>query len=149
MPDFVIEAYPWIKALHVISVISWMAGLLYLPRLFVYHTDTEQGSPQSETFKIMERRLFRAIMTPAMAATWVFGLLLLSIPGIVDFSDGWVYAKLFLVVLMSAAHDMMGRWRRDFANDANQRTARFYRLANEIPTLLMIGIVILVIVKPF
>jgi putative membrane protein len=149
MADFLAGAYPWIKALHVISVIAWMAGLLYLPRLFVYHADTPTGSPQSETFKVMERRLHRAIMTPAMAATWLFGLLLLSVPGIVSFSDGWVYAKLFLVLVMSAAHDRMGRWQRDFANDANQRPARFYRIVNEIPTLLMIGIVVLVIVKPF
>jgi putative membrane protein len=149
MADFLSDAYPWIKALHVIAVIAWMAGLLYLPRLFVYHADAQPGSPQSETFKVMERRLLRAIMTPAMAAAWLFGLLLLSVPGVASFSDGWVYAKLFLVVLMSAAHGKMGRWQRDFETDANHRPARFYRLANEIPTLLMIGIVILVIVKPF
>ena len=149
MLDFLIPLYLWIKALHIISVIAWMAGLLYLPRLFVYHAETEIGSAQSETFKIMERRLFRAIMTPAMGATWIFGLLLLAIPGMVDFSDGWIYVKLTFVVLMSGAHDLMGRWRRDFENDANQKSARYYRIANEIPTLLMIGIVVLVIVKPF
>ena len=149
MTDFLADAYPWIKSLHVIAVISWMAGMLYLPRLFVYHADAEIGSVQSETFKVMERRLFRAIMTPAMAATWLFGLLLLAVPGIADFSDVWIYAKLLLVVAMSAAHDRMGRWRREFADDANQRPARYYRIVNEIPTLLMIGIVVLVIVKPF
>ena len=149
MADLLASAYLWIKALHVIAVIAWMAGLLYLPRLFVYHAETEPGSPQSETFKVMERRLFRAIMTPAMGAAWLFGLILLAVPGIVSFSDGWIYAKLVLVVLMSAAHGKMGRWQRGFENDANQKPARFYRMVNEIPTLLMIGIVILVIVKPF
>lgn len=149
MIDFLTLAYPWIKALHLIAVISWMAGMLYLPRLFVYHADTEVGSDQSETFKIMERRLLRAIMAPAMGATWLLGLTLAFIPGVVDFSDGWFYAKLVLVLVMSAAHGRMVRWQRDFENDANQRSARYYRIANEIPTLLMIGIVVLVIVKPF
>jgi len=149
MLDFLIDAYPWIKALLIIAAISWMAGMLYLPRLFVYHADAEPGSAQAETFKVMERRLLRAIMAPAMGATWVFGLLLASIPGVVDFSDGWFYAKLVFVLLMSAAHGRMVRWQREFENDANQRTARYYRLVNEIPTLLMIGIVVLVVVKPF
>jgi len=149
MFDFLIDFYPWIKALHLIAVISWMAGMLYLPRLFVYHADAEAGSVQSETFKIMERRLLRAIMAPAMIAAWIFGLLLVSIPGVVDFSNGWFYTKLVLVLLMSAAHGRMVRWQRDFANDANQRPARYYRIVNEIPTLLMIGIVVLVVVKPF
>lgn len=149
MIDFLTGVYPWIKALHLIAVISWMAGMLYLPRLFVYHADAEVGSAQSETFKIMERRLLRAIMAPAMGATWILGITLAAIPGVVDFSDGWFYVKLVLVLLMSAAHGRMVRWQRDFENDANQRPARYYRIVNEIPTLLMIGIVVLVIVKPF
>lgn len=149
MFDFLIDFYPWIKALHVISVIAWMAGMLYLPRLFVYHADAEVGSVQSETFKVMERRLLRVITTPAMTAAWIFGITLATIPGIVDFSSGWFYVKLLLVLVMSGAHGSMVRWQRDFENDQNRRPARFYRLVNEIPTLLMIGIVVLVIVKPF
>ncbi len=139
--------YEWIKALHVIAVISWMAGLLYLPRLFVYHCAAEKGSVQSETFKVMERRLLKAIMTPAMAVAWVTGLYL-AYTGF-GFRGGWLHAKLLLVVVMSIAHGFQSRWVKDFATDANVRDHRFYRLANEIPTLLMIGIVVLVIVKPF
>jgi putative membrane protein len=141
--------YPWIKALHVVSVISWMAALLYLPRLFVYHCDAAPGSVQSETFKVMERRLLRAIAGPARIATFLFGGLLLAVPGLVDWSEGWIYTKLALVVGLAGMHDMMARWHRSFAEDRNHRPARFYRLANEIPTVLMIAIVILVIVKPF
>jgi len=149
MAEMLAAAYPWIKALHVISVIAWMAGMLYLPRLYVYHCAAAAGSELSETLKVMERRLLRAILNPAMIAAWLFGLLLLATPGVVDFADGWVYAKLVLVLLMSAMHGALARWRRDFAADANRRPARFYRIANEVPTLFMIGIVILVIVKPF
>lgn len=149
LTDMLAQGYPWIKAIHIVAVISWMSGLLYLPRLFVYHCDAPVGSQQSETFKIMERRLQRAIMTPAMIVTWMFGLMLLATPGIADFSQAWVYVKLALVIGMSGAHDAMARWRRDFAADANQRSTRFYRLANEIPTVLMIGIVFMVVVKPF
>ena len=139
--------YEWIKALHVIAVISWMAGLLYLPRLFVYHCAAEKGSVQSETFKVMERRLLKAIMTPAMAVAWVTGRYL-AYAGF-GFRGGWLHTKLLLVVVMSIAHRFQSRWVKDFATDANVRDHRFYRLANEIPTLLMIGIVVLVIVKPF
>ncbi len=148
MSDFLATAYPWLKALHIISVIAWMAGMLYLPRLFVYHAKAEPGSELSQTLKVMERRLQRAIMTPAMAAAWLFGLSLLASP-MVDIGDHWVQAKLVLVVAMSAMHDVMARWRRDFANDANRRSQRFYRSANEIPTLLVIAIVILAVTKPF
>ncbi len=148
MSDFLATAYPWLKALHIISVIAWMAGMLYLPRLFVYHAKAEPGSELSQTLKVMERRLQRAIMTPAMAAAWLFGLSLLASP-MVDIGDHWVQAKLVLVVAMSAMHDVMARWRRDFANDANRRSQRFYRIANEIPTLLVIAIVILAVTKPF
>lgn len=141
------ETYMWIKALHVVSVIAWMAGLLYLPRLFVYHTQVAPKSETSELFKVMERRLIRAIMVPAMVASWLFGLTLLLALG--DFSTGWLHGKLLLVILLTASHVAMMRWRIAFAADRNIRPTRFYRLANEVPTVLMIGIVILVIVKPF
>jgi protoporphyrinogen IX oxidase len=139
--------YEWVKALHVIAIISWMAGLLYLPRLFVYHCAAEKGSVQSETFKVMERRLLKAIMTPAMAVAWITGLYL-AYKGF-GFKGGWLHAKLLLVVVLSAAHGFQARWVKDFAADTNTRDHKFYRIANEIPTLLMIGIVVLVIVKPF
>lgn len=141
------ELYPWIKALHVISVIAWMAGMLYLPRLFVYHADTSVGSPQSETFKVMERRLLKAIINPAMIATWIFGLAMAFIGELWD--QAWFLAKFALVLVLSGIHGMFSRWQRDFANDANTRPAKTYRIANEVPTVLMIGIVVLVIVKPF
>jgi putative membrane protein len=141
------EAYLWVKALHVIAIISWMAGLLYLPRLFVYHCEVEAGSPTSEKFKVMERRLLRAIMTPAMVVAWTAGLVLAISGGL--FHQGWFHVKLLLVVLMTIAHHLMIRWKNDFAADRNTRPQKYYRIANEVPTLLMIGIVILVIVKPF
>ncbi len=141
--------YPWIKALHIISVIAWMAGLLYLPRLFVYHTGVAPGSEASETFKVMERRLLRAIMNPAAVASYVFGILLASIPGIVDWQSGWIYAKLLMVIALTLIHYALARWQREFAADRNRRPARFYRIVNEVPTLLLIVIVILVVVKPF
>jgi protoporphyrinogen IX oxidase len=139
--------YEWIKALHIIAVISWMAGMLYLPRLFVYHCDAEAGSKQSETFKIMERRLLRAIMSPAMLVTWLAGLYLAWSGH--WFSSGWLHVKLLLVILMSGAHGFLIRCTKDFAADRNRRSQRFYRFINEVPTLLMIAIVILVVVKPF
>ena len=143
-----IELYPWIKSLHIISVIAWMAGMLYLPRLYVYHCDAAPGSELSECLKVMERRLLRAIINPAMVATFVFGGALLFTPGLIDWSAWWIHAKLALVLFMAAMHGMFSRWRKDFEKDANTRPARFYRIANEVPTLLMIGIVILVVVKP-
>jgi putative membrane protein len=140
--------YDWIKALHVISIIAWMAGLLYLPRLFVYHCEVAAGSEASEIFKVMERRLLRAIMNPAMIAAWIFGITLLVLnPG--WFEMGWIHAKLAFVVGLTGVHMMMARWRRAFAEDRNQRPQRFFRIMNEVPTLLMIGIVIFVVVKPF
>jgi protoporphyrinogen IX oxidase len=139
--------YAWIKALHVIAVIAWMAGMLYLPRLFVYHCDAEAGSRQSETFKVMEQRLLRIIINPAMVATWVLGLWLAWEAGWP--AAHWLQAKLILVLGLSALHGFFSRWVRDFAGDRNVRPARFYRAINEAPTLLMIGIVILAIVKPF
>jgi putative membrane protein len=147
--SFLLPLYPWIKALHVIAVIAWMAGLLYLPRLFVYHCDVPRGSPESERFKVMERRLLKQIMTPAMIAVWVFGLLLVATPGVIDWSAGWWHVKLLLVILMSGFQGGLSRWRRDFLEDRNTRSQRFYRIANEIPTVLMVVIVIMVIVKPF
>ena len=139
--------YDWLKALHVIAVIAWMAGLLYLPRLFVYHCAAETGSPQSETFKLMERRLLRAIINPAMVATWALGVWLAWDGGFLK--AGWLHGKLVLVLILSGLHGFLTRWVREFAEDRNVRSQRFYRVINEIPTLLMIGIVILVIVKPF
>lgn len=141
--------YLWVKALHVISVIAWMAGLLYLPRLFVYHTQATVGSPESQTFKVMERKLLRLIMNPAMIASWVFGLWLIVLLGSSAMTAGWLHGKLALVLLLSVAHGFMARWRKDFERDTNRHTERFFRTVNEVPTLLMIGIVILVIVKPF
>ena len=147
--DFLLDAYPWIKSLHVISVIAWMAGMLYLPRIFVYHAAAEVGSVQSETFKIMERRLLRAIINPAMGAAWIFGLMLLFTPGLIDWNDGWIYVKLFAVVVMSTFHGQLARWRKEFEVDANQRASGFYRAVNEVPTVLMIVIVVMVIARPF
>lgn len=139
--------YEWIKAIHVIAVISWMAGMLYLPRLFVYHCDAEVGSKQSETFKVMERRLLKAIINPAMVVTWVLGLYLAWSGG--WYVSGWFHVKLMLVLVMSGVHGLFTRWVRDFAHDRNTRDQKFYRIINEVPTVLMIGIVIMVIVKPF
>jgi protoporphyrinogen IX oxidase len=139
--------YEWIKALHVIAVIAWMAGMLYLPRLFVYHCEAKAGSGQSETFKVMERRLLKAIINPAMIVTWLSGLYLAWAAHL--FSAAWLHGKLLLVLLLSGAHGFFSRWVRDFAADRNTRSQRFYRIINEVPTVLMIGIVILVIVKPF
>ncbi|MDB5603000.1 MAG: hypothetical protein JWN71_5044 [Xanthobacteraceae bacterium] len=139
--------YLWLKAIHVIAVIAWMAGMLYLPRLFVYHANAEIGSKQSETFKVMERRLLRAIINPAMAVTWVLGLWLAYDSGF--FVSGWLHAKLALVLAMSALHGFYSRWMKDFAADRNTHSAKFYRIMNEVPTVLMIAIVCLVIVKPF
>lgn len=139
----------WVKALHVIAIIAWLAGLLYLPRLFVYHAGVAAGSEQSETFKIMERRLYFGIMTPAMIAAWIFGLWLAFGYGLVDFSQGWMHLKALMVVLLTGYQGMLGGLRRKFAADANVRSARFFRVINEVPTLMMIVIVIAVIVKPF
>ena len=139
--------YLWLKAAHVVAIIAWMAGMLYLPRLFVYHCDAEKGSVQSETFKVMERRLLKAIINPAMIVAWVLGLYLAWDGG--WFRSGWLHGKLALVLGLSAVHGLYARWVRDFAADRNTRPARFYRVWNEVPTLLLVGIVILVIVKPF
>ena len=139
--------YEWIKAFHIIAVIAWMAGMLYLPRLFVYHCAAEIGSVQSETFKVMERRLLRAIINPAMIASWVLGLWLAWSGNFL--SAPWLHGKLVLVLAMSAVHGMLARWTKDFGADRNRHSQRFFRIMNEVPTLLMIGIVILVVIKPF
>jgi putative membrane protein len=142
-------AYPWIKFLHIVSMVAWMAGLLYLPRLYVYHAMSPAGSDRSETFKIMERRLQRGIMTPAMIATWSFGLVLAGTPGLVDWRMGWIWVKLALVVALTTFHFVLSRWGDAFGTDRNNHSARFFRIVNELPTLAMIGIVLLVVVKPF
>jgi putative membrane protein len=144
-----IALYPWVKAFHVISLIAWMAALFYLPRLYVYHCQVAVGSAESERLKIMERRLLKQIMTPAMIATWVFGLILMVTPGVVLWSQGWWYVKFISVILLSGFHGATSKWRKDFLNDRNRRPEKFYRIANEVPTILMIIIVIMVIVKPF
>ena len=139
--------YLWVKVLHILAVISWMAGLLYLPRLFVYHSTVEVGSATSETFKIMERRLLKAIMTPAMIVAWFAGLwMAVSSQAI---GEGWFHAKLLAVLILSGAHGMMAVQVKQFARDENRHSAKYYRIFNEIPTLLMIIAVTLVVLKPF
>lgn len=141
------DFYLWIKALHVVAVIAWMAAMLYLPRLFVYHAVEPVGSATSETFKVMERRLLKAIALPAMAVTWLAGLTLVWLGG--WYASGWMHAKFLFVIALSAAHGRLARHVREFAEDRNTRPQRYYRVLNEVPTVLMIGIVIFVIVKPF
>ncbi len=143
------EFGPWIKALHVIAVLAWMAGMFYLPRLYVYHADATAGSELSETLKLMERRLLRAIITPAMIIAWILGGLLLATPGLIEWSDGWIHVKLVAVVALSTLHGFYARWGKDFAADRNRRSARFYRIANEVPSVLVIVIVVMVVVRPF
>ena len=139
--------YDWLKAVHVLAVISWMAGMLYLPRLMVYHVDAAPGSVQSETFKVMERRLLKGIMNPAMIVTWVLGLYLAW--DAFGFRGGWLHGKILLVVLLSGIHGYLAGQVRRFAEDRNDKSGRFYRVINEVPALLLVGIVILVVVKPF
>ena len=137
----------WLKAFHIIAVVAWFAGLFYLPRLFVYHADAPAGSQLSETFKVMEYRLLTAIMTPAMLAVWITGLSLAYWQG--AFPQHWLHIKLSLVILLSGFQGALSRWRRDFAADRNTRPAKFYRVANEVPTLFLVAIVLLVVLKPF
>ena len=142
--------YLWIKAFHIIAVIAWMAGMLYLPRLFVYHAGVAPGTEQSETFKVMERRLLKAIINPAMAATWILGLWMVWIMGWAPFKQsGWLHAKLVLVIGMSALHGQFVRYWRDFEADRNRHSQKFYRVINEVVTVLLVLVVILVVVKPF
>jgi protoporphyrinogen IX oxidase len=142
-------AFVWFKALHIIAVIAWMAGLLYLPRLFVYHADVAPESETAATFKVMERRLLRRIVNPAGIAVWVFGILLIlaSPPELIR--EGWLHAKLALVVALTVLHHLFARWRKDFERGANRHSVRFYRIVNEVPALIVILVVILVVVKPF
>jgi len=142
--------YLYVKAFHVISIIAWMAGLLYLPRLFVYHAYADVGSQQSETFKLMEVRLLRYIMNPAMIASWVFGLLLLGYYGVINWStDIWFHIKFLLVIILTGFHMVLARWRRLFAEDRNAHSAKFYRYMNEVPTVIMLAVVILAVARPF
>ena len=147
--DFFSNNYLIIKAIHIITVVSWMAGILYLPRLFVYHTVAESGSKQSETFKVMEEKLMRVIMLPAMVLTFITGGMLFFVTGVVEQPFGWFHGKLLLVLLMAGIHGAMSKWRKDFAADNNQKSERFFRVINEFPTVLMVLIIFLVVLKPF
>jgi len=149
MADFLTEIYPWTKSLHVISVIAWMAGLFYLPRLFVHHTEkVEVGSETDKLFQMMEMKLLRVIMNPAMISTWVFGLALMFTPGVVDWSEGWPWIKAISVLGMTWFHQWLSLRRKEFVTGKNTRTGRTYRLMNELPTVFMIVIVIMVIARP-
>ena len=148
--EFLSVVFPWAKALHVISVIAWMAGLLYLPRLFVYHVERATAPGElRDTLKVMERKLLKFIINPASIATWAFGLMLVFTPGIIDWSEPWVHIKAALVLAMTGYHHLLVRWWMAFAEDRNRRSGRFYRIANEVPALIMIAIVVMVIVRPF
>jgi protoporphyrinogen IX oxidase len=149
MSAWLAQAYPWIKALHIVAVVAWMAGLLYLPRLFVYHAEAPTGSDSARTFAVMERRLLRGIMNPALALTMGLGALLAAIPGVVDWHRGWIWMKLALVAGLAIFHLFLARWRREFADGAIPHGPRFFRIVNEIPAVMLIAIVVLVVVKPF
>lgn len=146
--DWLVLLYPWTKALHIISVMAWMAGMLYLPRLFVYHCSAQIGSDKSETFKVMERRLLFAIIHPSMIASLLFGGVLLITPGVIDWGAWWIYLKLVLVLILLITQWIFSLWRKNFELDQNIIPAKTFRIANEIPTLLMVGAVILVVVRP-
>ena len=148
MSAFLAGAYPWTKALHIVAVVAWMAGLLYLPRLFVYHADAAPRSDKAETFKIMERRLLRGIMLPAAIMVVVFGALLAATPGVVDWRQAWIWLKLALVLGLIVFHLLLIRWQREFAADRVPHPACFFRLVNELPTLALVAIVVLVVIKP-
>lgn len=148
MQEFFTQNYEWLRALHIIAVIAWMAGMLYLPRLFVYHAESAAGSDKSETFKVMERRLLKFIINPAMIASLLFGaLMFVANPGL--FSEGWMHVKLLCVVLLFAAHGALAKHVRLFASDKNIKPAKYFRILNEVPTILMIVIVIMAVVQPF
>ena len=141
--------YPWTKALHIIAVIAWMAGMLYLPRLYVYHCETTPGSEASERFKVMERKLYKQIMTPAMIIVFTLGVILMLTPGLVDWHHGWMHVKLLAVLGLAGFHGALGKWRREFLHDRRTKTQKYFRIANEVPTVLMIIAVIMVVVQPF
>jgi len=147
--NFLALAYPWVKSLHIIAVIAWMAGLLYLPRLFVYHAGVPSGSHRAVMLELMERRLLHGIMLPAAAMAYGFGFVLAATPGVVDWRRGWIWAKLALVVLLTIFHILLAYWRRDLAQGRFTHPPKFYRIVNELPTVLMIAIVLLVVVEPF
>jgi protoporphyrinogen IX oxidase len=149
MSNWLVSLDPWIKSAHIVSIVAWMAGLLYLPRLFVYHASVPSESECSALFKVMERRLQNAIMMPAMIASLAFGGLLAATPAVVDWREGWIWAKLVLVVGLVVHHAMLWRWRRAFAANRNRHSSRFFRIINELPMAALIAIVVLVVVKPF
>ncbi|MBX2834327.1 MAG: protoporphyrinogen oxidase HemJ [Micavibrio sp.] len=149
MQEWLLLHYDWLRALHIISVISWMAGMLYLPRLFVYHSESEIGSDKSETFKVMERKLLKIIINPGMGSSWLFGLgMLFANPGLLQ-GQGWMHAKLFLVLVLSAIHGILAKAVKKFERDENTKSSKYYRIINEVPAVLMILIVIFVVVEPF
>ncbi len=147
--DWLAPLYPWTKSLHVISVFAWMAGLFYLPRLYVYHSQVPAGDPRSETFKIMERRLLKAIMNPSMIASYLFGILVVLTPGVIDWSAGWWHLKMLGIAALTWCHMDLARALKAFARDERPRTERAWRILNEVPTLALIVIVVMVIAKPF
>ncbi len=148
MSEFLLDYYLWLQAFHIISMVAWMAGMLYLPRLFVYHAQSKMGSDQSETFKMMELRLLRFIMNPAMILTFIFGILMIiANPSL--FQGGWMHVKIMAVILMAVLHMMFSKWRKNFAKDNNTRDSKFYKIWNEAPTVLLIIIIIMAVVKPF
>lgn len=149
MQEYLIDYYLWVKTIHILAVISWMAALLYLPRLFVYHTMVAVGSDQDQLFQVMEVKLLKIIMNPAMILSWIFGLLLIVTPGVADMASVWLQIKLVSLVGLSAFHMVLGRWRRQFVGGENTRSENFYRAINEVPTMLMILIVVMAVVKPF
>jgi putative membrane protein len=144
-----VSLHLWIKSAHIVSIVAWMAGLLYLPRLFVYHAMAVRGSEQSNIFKTMERRLYNGITYPAMVSSWIFGVLLAMTPGVVDWRRGWFWTKLGVVIALTVYHFVLGSWRRDFAADRNTHSPHWFRSVNELPTIALIAIVVLVVVKPF
>jgi len=147
MADFIFEHYFWVKSFHIISIIAWMAGMLYLPRLYVYHAAAAKGSELSETLKVMERRLLRIIINPAMIAAWAFGIMMITVNQEL-LQMGWLHVKFACLIAMQVMHALLARWRRHFANDANRHSVKFYRIVNEVPTALMIVIVIMAVAKP-
>lgn len=149
MTDFLTNHYEWIRALHIISIIAWMAGMLYLPRLFVYHAGATVGSELSETLKIMERRLLRIIINPAMIASWIFGGLMLYARWDFFMGEGWMHVKLLMVVLMTGVHHAYIKYVKLFAADKNTKSAKYFRILNEVPTILMIVIVVMAVAEPF
>lgn len=150
MLDFLSDLYPWTKALHVISVIAWMAGLFYLPRLFVYHAMEDNSQSMSDRFKVMEMKLYKYITMPAMISSWTFGLMIVLTPGIIDLeSDVWFYIKLLCAILMTIFHFVLGSHVNHFASDTNDKPEKYFRIINEIPTILMIIIVFMAILRPF